>query len=83
MNTLYSVTAAARMLRLNPARLQRWLNNGYFIANHIAFLGDTEARLFTEEEIEHLKAVIDLIESGIPVQKAFRQINASKEETDQ
>ena len=71
MNTLYSVTAAARMLHLNPARLQRWLNFGYFKPEHTAFLGYTEARLFTEEEIEHLKAVVELIDSGMPVQKAF------------
>ncbi len=75
MKTLYSPTAAARVLNLNPARLQRWLNYGHFKTTYRALLGDVEARLLTEEEMQRLQVVIDLINSGVPVQKAFSQMS--------
>ena len=74
MTTLYSATAAARLLHINPARLQRWLNYGHFKPEHRAMLGDTEARLLTEEEIHQLKDVVGLINAGTPVHQAFAQI---------
>jgi DNA-binding transcriptional MerR regulator len=81
MKTLYSATAAARLLQINPARLQRWLNYGHFQPEYRALLGDVEARLLTEEEIQRLKAVMDLINGGVPVQKAFAQINSEELES--
>jgi hypothetical protein len=84
MKTLYSPTAAAKRLAINPARLQRWLNYGHFQPEHRALLGDVEARLLTEQEIEGLRKVTDLINSGMPVQKAFAQIRVDNmEHTDQ
>jgi hypothetical protein len=38
-------------------------------------MGDTTARLFTEQEIEQLKDVVDLIDSGVSVQEAFSRID--------
>ena len=81
MKTLYSATAAARLLGINPARLQRWLNYGHFEPEHRALLGDVEARLLTEDEIERLKGVTDLINGGVPVQKAFAQMNSQDRES--
>jgi len=81
MKTLYSATAAARLLQINPARLQRWLNYGHFQPEYRAMLGDVEARLLTEEEIQRLKAVMDLINGGVPVQKAFAQIGSQEQES--
>jgi len=81
MKTLYSATAAARLLNINPARLQRWLNYGHFQPEHRAQLGDVEARLLTEEEIQQLKAVMDLINGGVPVQKAFAQMGSQELES--
>jgi hypothetical protein len=78
MKTLYSATAAARLLQINPARLQRWLNYGHFQPEHRALLGDVEARLLTEDEIQRLKRVMDLINGGVPVQKAFAQISSDE-----
>jgi len=75
MKTLYSATAAARLLNINPARLQRWLNYGHFQPEYRALLGDVEARLLTEEEVGQLKDVMSLISSGVPVQKAFAEIS--------
>ena len=77
MKTLYNATAAARLLQINPARLQRWLNYGHFQPEYRALLGDVEARLLTEEEIQRLQEVVDLINSGTPVQQAFAQILVS------
>jgi hypothetical protein len=81
MKTLYSPTAAARVLNLNPARLQRWLNYGHFKTTYRALLGDVEARLLTEEEIQSLRGVMDLINSGVPVQQAFAQISSQELES--
>ncbi|AFM23330.1 MerR family transcriptional regulator [Desulfomonile tiedjei] len=81
MKTLYSATAAARLLNINPARLQRWLNYGHFKPIYRAMLGDVEARLLTEGEIQSLKKVMDLIKGGVPVQKAFAQINSQELES--
>jgi hypothetical protein len=76
MKTLYSATAAARLLQINPARLQRWLNYGHFQPEYRALLGDVEARLLTDEEIQRLQGVMDLINGGVPVQKAFAQMDS-------
>ncbi|MBI5249093.1 MAG: MerR family transcriptional regulator [Desulfomonile tiedjei] len=81
MKTLYSPTAAARLLNINPARLQRWLNYGHFRPEYRAMLGDVEARLLTIDEIELLKSVMDLINNGMPVQKAFAEINSQELES--
>lgn len=81
MKTLYSATAAARLLQINPARLQRWLNYGHFQTKYRALLGDVEARLITEDEIRQLNLVVDLIKDGVPVQKAFVQIQAQELES--
>jgi hypothetical protein len=81
MKTLYSATAAARLLNINPARLQRWLNYGHFQPEYRALLGDVDARLLTEEEVQQLKGVMDLINGGVPVQKAFAQINSQNFES--
>ncbi len=81
MKTLYSATAAAKMLNINPARLQRWLNYGHFQPEYRALLGDVEARLLTEEEIQRLKTVMDMINGGVPVQKAFAQISSQEFES--
>jgi DNA-binding transcriptional MerR regulator len=78
MKTLYSATAAARLLNLNPARLQRWLNYGHFKPEHRAMLGDTEARLLTEQEIQRLQVAVDLIKSGTPLHEAFSSVAESK-----
>ncbi len=80
MKTLYSATAAARLLNINPARLQRSLSYGHFQPEYRALLGDVEARLLTEEEIERLREVTDLINSGTPIQKAFAQIRVNNAE---
>jgi hypothetical protein len=81
MKTLYSATAAARLLNINPARLQRWLNYGHFQPEYRALLGDVEARLLTEGEIRRLQGVMDLINSGTPVQKAFAQMGSQELES--
>jgi hypothetical protein len=81
MKTLYSATAAARLLQINPARLQRWLNYGHFQPAYRAMLGDVEARLLTEEEVQHLKGVMNLINGGVPVQKAFAQVDSQELES--
>jgi DNA-binding transcriptional MerR regulator len=80
MKTLYSATAVAKRLNLNPARLQRWLNYGHFKPQYRAMLGDTTARLFTDEEVQHLRAVVDLIDSGVPVQEAFCRMDSNVRE---
>jgi hypothetical protein len=72
MKTLYSPTAAARVLNLNPARLQRWLNYDHFKTTYRALLGDVVARLLTGEDMRRLQMVIDLINSGSAGAKRFR-----------
>jgi hypothetical protein len=71
------------VLNLNPARLQRWLNYGHFKTTYRALLGDVEARLLTEDEIKRLQLVIDLINSGVPVQKAFAQMSMDHPQNDE
>lgn len=81
MKTLYSATAAARLLNINPARLQRWLNYGHFQTKYQALLGDVEARLLTEDEILRLKEALGLINGGMSVQRALAQINSQELES--
>lgn len=71
MATLYTTTAAARLLSMNPARLKRWLDYGYFVPDFKAISGSTEYRLFSEQDIQILRDILGRIDDGIPLGKAF------------
>ena len=71
MATLYSTTAAARLLNINPARLKRWLDYGYFVPDFKAMSGSAEYRLFSEQDIHILRDILERIEKGVPLGKAF------------
>jgi len=68
---LYGPTAAAKLLNLNPRRLRRWLDFGYFKPDFKAMSGDTEYRLFSERDIQILREIIGKLEDGTPLGKAF------------
>lgn len=71
MATLYTTTAAARLLSMNPARLKRWLDYGYFEPDFTAVTGGSEYRLFSEQDIDILRDILGRIDKGIPLGKAF------------
>jgi DNA-binding transcriptional MerR regulator len=71
METLYGTKAAARLLTMNPARLKRWLDYGYFVPDFRAISGSTEYRLFSERDIQILRDILGRIEEGTPLGKAF------------
>jgi DNA-binding transcriptional MerR regulator len=71
MQTVYSTTAAARMLDMNPARLKRWLDFGYFEPDFRAVVGSGNYRLFSEEDIRILREILGRIGEGIPLGKAL------------
>ena len=71
METLYGTTAAARLLTMNPARLKRWLDFGYFVPDFRAISGSTQIRLFSERDIQILRDILGRIEEGTPLGKAF------------
>ncbi len=71
MQTVYSTMAAARLLDMNPARLKRWLDHGYFDPDFRAVLGSGEYRLFSEQDIQLLREILGRIGEGIPLGKAF------------
>ena len=56
---------------MNPARLKRWLDYGYFITDSKAVSGSTEYRLFTEQDIHILRDILGRLDDGIPLGKAF------------
>jgi len=71
MTTLYTTKAAAGLLIMNPARLKRWLDYGYFVPDFKAISGSAEYRLFSERDIQILRDILGRIEDGIPLGKAF------------
>ena len=71
MATLYTITAAARLLNMNPARLKRWLDYGYFVPDFKAVSGTTEYRLLSKQDIQILRDILGRIDDGIPLGKAF------------
>ncbi len=71
MTTLYTTTAAAKLLSMNPARLKRWLDYGYFEPDFTAVTGSSEYRLFSEQDIQILQDILGRIEEGMPLGKAF------------
>ena len=71
MATLYSTTAAARLLNMKSARLKRWLDYGYFVPDFKAVSGSTEYRLFSEQDIQILRDILGRIDEGTPLGKAF------------
>jgi hypothetical protein len=80
MSIFYSYTAVARQLSLNPAKLKRWCDYGLVKTQHKALLGDTLARLFTEEEIRSLKTAVELMETGTGLHEAFHKANCLQED---
>jgi DNA-binding transcriptional MerR regulator len=69
--TIYGTIEAAKRLGLNPKRLRRWLDFGYYETDYRAVLGKGEYRLFSDPDIAVLKEILGKIEAGVPVGRAF------------
>jgi DNA-binding transcriptional MerR regulator len=74
--TLYGTVEAAKRLGLNPRRLKRWLDYGYFEAAYLAVFGRGRYRLLSEEDLAALQQIIERIDQGVPVGEAFgKEVN--------
>jgi len=71
MTTLYTTTAAARLLIMNPVRLKRWVDFGYFVPDFRAISGSTQIRLFSERDIQILRDILGRVDEGMPLGQAF------------
>jgi len=71
MEIYYGTSSVARTLNINAPRLKRWIDYGFFQPQCRAVLGDTEYRLFSEQDIEALKVIVDRIQGGMSIREAF------------
>ena len=74
MEILYGTTTTARMLDMNPNRLKRWLDYGYYSPDAKAIIGDSEYRLFSERDVKMLEEILGRIDDGMSVGDAFEEV---------
>ena len=73
MTQVFTTSSAAKLLGISPKRLKRWLDYGYYEPDYVAAAGKSEYRLFSERDIEILREILNRIDDGCPLGKAFRE----------
>ena len=58
---------------MNPVRLKRWVDFGYFVPDFRAISGSTQIRLFSERDIQILRDILGRVDGGMPLGQAFDQ----------
>ncbi len=70
---LYGITAVSRETGIHESSLRRWEEMGLISPDRID-LGTTSVRVYTQEEVEELKEVKDLMDSGFTLRAAFDSV---------
>lgn len=71
MKTLYGMTEAAGMLGMNPARLKRWCDYGYYEPDYCVVLGKKTYRLFSDRDLDNLTEALRKAETIKPLSDVF------------
>ncbi len=66
----YGINATAHQTGITESTLRRWEANGFFTADRV-FLGDNEMRIYSDELVDLLRRVKNLIEDGLRLSAAF------------
>ena len=66
----YGINATAKATGITESTLRRWEGMGLFTADRV-FLGGNEMRMYSDELVDFLKRVKNVIDSGLRVRAAF------------
>jgi DNA-binding transcriptional MerR regulator len=67
---LYGISAVAKETGIHESSLRRWEQMGLISPERVD-MGQTSVRIYTEDELDLLKQVKELVEQGIVVRTAF------------
>lgn len=70
---LYGINAVSTETGVHESSLRRWESMGLICPGRVD-LGKTTVRVFTREDVEALKKVKDLMDSGIKIRTAFEWV---------
>ena len=70
----YGINAAAKLTKITESTLRRWESMGFFTADRV-FLGDNEMRMYSDQLVDLLRRVKNVIDSGMRVRAAFEFLN--------
>ncbi len=66
----YGINATAKLTKITESTLRRWESMGFFTADRV-FLGDNEMRMYSDQLVDLLRRVKNVINSGMRVGAAF------------
>jgi MerR family transcriptional regulator, heat shock protein HspR len=72
---LYGINAVSKETGIHESSLRRWETMGLICPGRVD-LGKTTVRVFTKEDMDALKKVKDLMDSGIKIRTAFEWVRA-------
>jgi DNA-binding transcriptional MerR regulator len=70
---LYGINAVSKETGIHESSLRRWETTGLICPGRVD-LGKTTVRVFTREDMDTLKKVKDLMDSGIKIRTAFEWV---------
>jgi len=73
----YGINAAAKSTGITESTLRRWEANGFFTADRV-FLGDNEMRMYSDQLVDLLRRVKNVIDSGMRVRTAFEYLDGNE-----
>lgn len=79
MKTLYGITEAAVALGMNPARLKRWCDYGYYDPDYCVVLGKKTYRLFSNTDLENLEVALGRVGKVTPLRDVFHTVFTADE----
>lgn len=59
----YGINFTAKATGITESKLRRWESNGFFTADRV-FLGDNEMRVYSDQLVDLLRRVKNVIDSG-------------------
>lgn len=73
----HGINAVAKKLGISESSLRRWESMNFFHSERVC-LGNTEIRIYSDDDIDLLRRVKDLISAGMRVRAAFKFINGGE-----
>ncbi len=70
----YGINATAKETGITESTLRRWESMGSFTADRV-FLGDNGMRIYSDQLVDLLRRVKNVIDSGMRVRAAFEFLN--------
>lgn len=70
----YGINSTAHQTGITESTLRRWESMGFFTADRV-FLGDNEMRMYSDQLVNLLRRVKNVIDSGLRIRAAFEFLN--------